>query len=180
MAKMFGYASRKSPGRSRLDYNQSEGMTGPGGYEGKEHVKFKDPGYSEHDIEEPEDEPHMKSRVSRNEEHEMEDDYHMDVPNLTKDTLAKHIKRARMKMDAPDQQDPKRLMGNLVTQIPLRGTEDTSGEEEEGPHDMQDDSLPKEHRKKMIAAIMKKKMKKGGRDPGSPPAHPNDTISSVY
>src|ERR1700733_6262077 len=85
----------------------------PPGYEGKEHVKYKDPGYSSHHIRFPEDEPHMKSHVSQDEEHEMEDNYHHDVPDQTHYTLEQKIKRARMKMDAPDQEDPDPLRGNI-------------------------------------------------------------------
>ena len=120
---------------------------GPPGYEGKEHVRYKDPGFTRHEIDFPEDEPHMKSHVSKNEMHEMEDDYHMNVPDQTYDSLQKNIKRARMKMDAPDQEDPDELRGNQVSNIG-QGEEDTSGEEEMGPNSMQKGS--KEHRKKMI------------------------------
>lgn len=129
----------------------------PPGYEGKEHVKYREPGYSKHDIRYPEDEPHMKSNVDNNEEHEMEDNYHMEVPDQTHYELEKKIKRARMKMDAPNQQDPKPILGNPVHNVPYRGEEDTSGEEEMGPNDMQ---MPKEHRKKMIAAVARRKMNK--------------------
>lgn len=130
---------------------------GPANYEGKEHVKYRAPGYSSHDIRFPEDEPHMKSHIDSNEEHEMEDNYHMDVPDQTHYELEKKIKRARMKMDAPDQEDPKPILGNPVHNVPYRGEEDTTGEEEMGPNDMQ---MPKEHRKKMIAAVTKRKMNK--------------------
>ena len=132
----------------------------PPGYEGKEHVKYKDPGYSSHEIRFPQDEPHMKSHVSRDETHEMEDNYHERVPNQTQYELESKIKRARMKMDAPDQEDPDELRGNLVTNVG-QGEEDTSGEEEMGPNDMQSGSkMPKEHRKKMIVAVARRKMKK--------------------
>lgn len=128
----------------------------PAGYEGKEHVKYRDPGHTRHNIRFPEDEPHMKSNNDSNEAHEMEDNYHMGVPNQTKYDLEKKIKRARMKMDAPDQEDPDELRGNLVSSIG-KGEEDTSGEEEMGPNNMQ---MPKEKRKKMIAAVTKRKMNK--------------------
>lgn len=133
----------------------------PPGYEGKEHVKYRDPGHSPHHIRYPEDEPHMKSHVSSDEEHEMEDNYHMDVPDQTNYDLAAKIKRARMKMDSPDYDAPKRLRGNLVEKTGERGMEAMgSGEEDMGPNDMQSNSMPKEHRKKMIVAVMKRKMKK--------------------
>ncbi len=132
---------------------------GPQGYEGKEHVKYKDPGYSSHDIRIPEDEPHMKSRVSRNETHEMEDNFHHKIPDQTHYTLEDKLKRARMKMDAPDQEDTKPLRGNIVHNVGYKGEEDTSGEEEMGPNDMQS-GMSKEHRKKMIVAVTKRKMKK--------------------
>lgn len=130
----------------------------PAGYEGKEHVKYKDPGYSSHHIRYPEDEPHMKSHVSRDEEHEMEDNYHKEVPDQTHYSLESKLKRARMKMDAPDQEEPDRLRANMVHNVGYEGVEDTSGEEEEGPNHMQSEG--KEHRKKMIVAVMKRKMKK--------------------
>jgi hypothetical protein len=98
----------------------------------------------------------MKSHNDSNEAHEMEDNFHMSVPNQTKYDLEKKIKRARMKMDAPDQEDPDELRGNLVSSIG-KGEEDTSGEEQMGPNNMQ---MPKEHRKKMIAAVTKRKMNK--------------------
>ena len=132
----------------------------PANYEGKEHVKYKDPGYSSHEINFPDDEPHMKSHVSRNEEHEMEDNFHMDVPDQTEDTLPSKLKRAHMLMDSPEQEDPKPLRGNLVNDVGFEGEEDTSGEEEMGPNKMQS----KEGRKKMIVAVMKRKMKKSRMD----------------
>lgn len=148
------------------DFNQAKGESsgkekgGPKGYEGKEHVKYKDPGYSSHHIRYPEDEPHMRSHADKNEMHEMEDNYHHDVPNQTKYELEAKIKRARMKMDAPDQEEPDRLRGNMVHNVGYEGDEDTTGEEEEGPNYMQS-SMPKEHRKKMIVAVTRRKMKKG-------------------
>lgn len=133
---------------------------GPAGYEGKEHVKYKDPGYSSHNIRFPEDEPHMKSSVGKEEMHEMEDNYHHSVPDQTEYSLEAKLKRARMKMDAPDQEDPDRLRGNMVHNVGYEGDEDTSGEEEMGPNEMQS-GMPKEHRKKMIVAVTRRKMKKG-------------------
>lgn len=170
--KMFGHRLKKKPadlGRDPgrpynmgdMDMSQGKAKDNPPGYEGKEHVKYKNPGYSRHDIRYPEDEPHMRSRVSKEESHEMEDNYHMDVPDQTAKSLPSKIKRAHMLMDAPDQQDPKPLRGNIVHNVGYEGEEDTSGEEEMGPNDMQDD-VPKEHRKKMIVAVMKRKMKKQG------------------
>lgn len=133
---------------------------GPKGYEGKEHVKYKDPGHTRHEIRIPEDEPHMKSRVGKNEMHEMEDNFHMGVPDQTEDTLPAKIKRAHMLMDAPNQEDVKPLRGNITHNVPYKGEEDSTGVEEEGPHDMQSNSMPKEGRKKMVMAVMKRKMKK--------------------
>src|SRR5574338_141907 len=68
----------------------------PPKYEGREHVKYKNPGFSKHEIRIPEDEPKMKSRASKEEMHEMEDNYHMDVPDQTPKNLEKNIKRAFM------------------------------------------------------------------------------------
>lgn len=133
---------------------------GPAGYEGKEHVKYKEPGYSSHHIRFPEDEPHMKSHVGKNEMHEMEDNFHKSVPDQTHYSLEAKLKRARMKMDAPDQEDPDPILGNPVHNVGYEGEEDTSGEEEMGPNEMQS-GMPKEHRKKMIVAVTKRKMKKG-------------------
>jgi hypothetical protein len=134
---------------------------GPKGYEGKEHVKYRDPGYSSHNIRYPEDEPHMKSHASKEEMHEMEDNYHHDVPDQTRYELEAKIRRARMKMDAPDQEEPDRLRGNMVHNVDYEGDEDTTGEEEEGPNYMQSSGMPKEHRKKMMIAVTRRKMKKG-------------------
>jgi hypothetical protein len=172
--KMFGHrVKRKHPesrdpglppnyDRSRSDDDYTEKVKdSPPNYEGKEHVKYKNPGYSKHDIRYPQDEPHMKSHVSKNEEHEMEDNYHMDVPDQTEHTLEKNLKRAHMLMDAPNQEDPKPLRGNIVHNVGYDGEEDTSGEEEMGPNEMQ---MPKESRKKMIVAVMKRKMKKKHED----------------
>ncbi len=139
-------------------FPEGKSKDNPKGYEGKEHVKYKDPGHTRHNIRFPEDEPHMKSHVDKNEMHEMEDNYHMEVPDQTHYELEKKIKRARMKMDAPDQEDPDRLRGNMVHNVGYEGDKDTSGEEEMGPNDMQSDS--KEKRKKMIVAVTRRKMKK--------------------
>jgi hypothetical protein len=170
--KMFGHRLKKKPadtGRDPgrpynmgdMDMSQGKAKDNPPGYEGKEHVKYKNPGFSRHNIRIPEDEPHMKSRVSKEESHEMEDNYHMGVPDQTEKTLEKRLKRAHMLMDAPNQQDPKPLRGNIVHDVGYDGEEDTSGEEEMGPNDMQeqDGPMPKEDRKKMIVAVMKRKMK---------------------
>lgn len=167
--KMFGHRlKKKSSDSARVPgepYNNMDSPSGkaednPPGYEGKEHVKYRNPGYSKHDIRYPQDEPHMKSRVSKNEMHEMEDNFHMGVPDQTEDTLPAKIKRARMKMDDPDQEDPDPLRGNIVHNVGYEGEEDTSGEEEMGPNDMQSSSMPKEKRKKMIVAVTRRKMKK--------------------
>lgn len=175
--KMFGHRMKKrspevsrDPGlppnynAGRRDDDEGEAQDNPPDYEGREHMKYRNPGFSKHDIRYPKDEPHMKSHVSREEEHEAEDDYHMGIPDQTDRTLPAHIKRAHMLMDAPNQQDPKPLRGNIVHNVPYAGEEDETGEEEMGPHDMQSDehSMPKEHRKKMIAAVVKRKMKKQG------------------
>jgi hypothetical protein len=150
------YTYVKGKDTSKMGGPQGKARDNPEGYEGKEHVKYKDPGYSSHHIRYPEDEPHMKSHVNRDETHEMEDNFHHEVPDQTEYSLEDKIKRARMKMDAPDQEDPDELRGNLVSSIG-QGEKDTSGEEEMGPNDMQE----KETRKKMIAAVVKRKMKKG-------------------
>ena len=152
----YGYVKGKDSNEKGESFGRSKG--GPAGYEGKEHVKYKDPGYSPHNIRYPQDEPHMKSHVGKEEMHEMEDNYHHSVPDQTEYSLEAKIKRARMKMDAPDQEDPDELQGNLVRNV-KEGIEDTSGEEEMGPNSMQS-GVSKEHRKKMIAAVTKRKMKK--------------------
>lgn len=164
--ELFGHRLKKRaytgkvPGKPYNNMGSSYGDTedNPPGYEGKEHVKYKNPGYTRHNIRYPDDEPHMKSDVDRDEMHEAEDDYHMGVPDQTEYDLPKKIKRARMKMDAPDQEDPDSLRGNIVHNVPYNGELDTTGEEEMGPNMMQSDS--KERRKKMIAAITKRKMSK--------------------
>ena len=150
------YSYVKSKDVRESGFPEGRSKDGPAGYEGKEHVKYKDPGHTRHHIRFPEDEPHMKSHNDSNEAHEMEDNFHMAVPNQTKYDLEKKIKRARMKMDAPDQEDPDDLRGNMVHNVGYKGDEDTSGEEEMGPNDMQS----KEGRKKMIVAVMRRKMKK--------------------
>ncbi len=155
----YGYVKGKDFKKDRgSSFGKDKG--GPSGYEGKEHVKYKDPGYSRHNIRIPEDEPHMKSNVGKEEMHEMEDNFHKEVPDQTHYTLEQKLKRARMKMDAPDQEDPDPLRGNIVHNVGYEGEEDTSGEEEMGPNDMQS-GMPKEQRKKMIVAVTKRKMKKG-------------------
>lgn len=168
-SKMFGHRLKKrssdssrTPGEpyNNMDSASGKSQDNPPGYEGKEHVKYKNPGFSKHDIRYPQDEPHMKSRVGKEEMHEMEDNYHMGVPDQTEDTLPAKIKRARMKMDAPDQEDPDPLRGNIVHNVGYEGEEDTSGEEEMGPNDMQSSGMPKEKRKKMIVAVTRRKMKK--------------------
>ena len=155
----YEYVRQKDTSEKTRGNSSGKEKGGPKGYEGKEHVKYKDPGYSSHHIRFPEDEPHMRSHVGKEEMHEMEDNYHKEVPNQTKYELENKIKRARMKMDAPDQEEPDRLRGNMVHNVGYEGDEDTSGEEEEGPNYMQS-SMPKEGRKKMIVAIARRKMKK--------------------
>jgi hypothetical protein len=155
----YGYVKNKDFPQKEKGTSFGRSKEGPPGYEGKEHVKYKDPGYSSHEIRFPEDEPHMKSSVGRNEMHEMEDNYHKGVPDQTNYSLEAKLKRARMKMDAPDQEDPDPLRGNIVHNVGYEGEEDTSGEEEMGPNEMQL-GMPKEKRKKMIVAITKRKMKR--------------------
>ncbi len=132
------------------------------GYEGREHVKYKDPGYAIHKVRIPEDEPHMKSHASEEEAHEMEDNYHMDTPDQTPKNLEKNIKRAHMYADEPFK--PPKIAGDLVT-MTGKYIEDDDGMEDMGPEMYQkdeDDSSRegKEKRKKVIAAVIKKKMKK--------------------
>lgn len=171
MSKMFGRRLVKKSSEGRVPGQPPNGMKepaegkvkgGPSSYEGKEHMKYKNPGFTSHKIRYPEDEPHMKSRVSKEEMHEMEDNYHMDTPDQTENTLASKIKRARMNMDAPDQEDPKPLLGNLVRNVGAKGLEDEDGEEDEGPNMMQG-SGSKESRKKMIVAVTRRKMKKNSK-----------------
>ena len=149
--KLFGHRKKGHAPKER----EETAKDNPSKYEGSEHIKYKNPGYSEHDIRYPKDEPKMKSRVSKSEMHEMEDNFHKEVPNQTKDTLPAKIPRARMKMDAPDHDEPDELQGNMVRETEKKGVKDTSGEEQTGPNDMQ-----KESRKKMIVAVMKRKMRK--------------------
>lgn len=146
------------PRREKIEKEED----GPAGYEGKEHVKYKNPGFSKHNIRIPQDEPKMKSRVKKEEMHEMEDNYHMDVPNQTPKTLEKTIKRAYMKMDDPEHQKPQPLHGNLTTKVSERGMKDEDGWEDYGPEDMQSDSSSKSksHRKKLAVAVIKRKMSK--------------------
>ena len=162
--KMFGRSVKSRGNKPQMMHEKVK--DNPKGYEGKEHVKYRDPGYSRHEIRIPEDTPHMKSHVSQDEEHEMEDNYHMGVPDQTDYDLPKKIKSAHMLMDAPNQQDPKPLRGNIVHNVPFKGEEDTDGKEEMGPRDMQMgdgsplNSLSKDKRKKMAVGIMRRKMKR--------------------
>lgn len=167
---MFGHMKSKKSSGARVpgepygdndDESMGKAKDAPPNYEGTEHVKYKNPGFSKHKIRFPEDEPHMKSHVNSDEEHEMEDNFHMKVPDQTEDTLERKLKRARMKMDAPDQEDPDELRGNMVHNVG-NGVEDTSGEEEEGPNEMQS-AGNKEHRKKMVVAVAKRRMAKKGK-----------------
>lgn len=160
--KSYKYVKSKDAYGTTKGSSEGRVKGGPAGYEGNEHVKYKDPGYTRHSIRFPEDEPHMKSHVGKEEMHEMEDNFHMDVPDQTKYALESKIKRARMKMDAPDQEDPKPLRGNLVETVGEKGIEDTTGDELMGPNYMQSSGGDKEKRKKMIAAVAKRKMKKRG------------------
>lgn len=167
---MFGHRIKKTADFGRVpgqpfnqgNFNYGHEEDGPPNYEGKEHIRYKNPGFTRHHIRNPEEQPHAKHNVGKEEMHEMEDNYHMETPDQTQYTLEKKIKRARMKMDAPDQQDPDDLRGNIVHNTPYKGEVDTTGEEEEGPNEMQSDRMPKEHRKKMIVAVMRNKMRKKG------------------
>lgn len=130
------------------------------GYEGKEHVKYKDPGYAKHKVRIPEDEPKMKSYVSVEEGHEMEDNYHMDTPDQTPKNLEKNIKRAHMIADEPFK--PPKITGDLVTKTG-KAIEDDDGMEEMGPETYQKDEGDgegKAKRKRVVAAFIKRKMKK--------------------
>lgn len=136
---------------------------GPSNYEGKEHVKYKNPGFTREKINLPEQEPKMKSHVGKEEMHEMEDNYHMAVPDQTDYDLPKKIKRAFMKMDQEPHEVSKPLHGNLVTEISKKGWEDSSGEERYGPEEEQEDSgesSSKSNRKKVAVAVIKRKMGK--------------------
>jgi hypothetical protein len=42
-------------------FPEGRSKNGPANYEGKEHVKYRNPGHTRHDIRFPQDEPHMKS-----------------------------------------------------------------------------------------------------------------------
>lgn len=165
--KMFGGRLKKTssgertPGRPYSGNGDASGKEkdNPPGYEGKEHVKYKDPGYTRHEIKFPDDEPHMKSHVGKEEMHEMEDNYHMDTPDQTPKALEAKIKRAKMKMDDPEMQKPARIKGIPVRNVSDEGELDTTGEEQMGPNYAQE-SGSKERRKKMVVAIAKRKMNK--------------------
>lgn len=155
----YDYVKSKDFPQKTESSHMGRNRDAPPNYEGREHIRYKDPGYSSHHIKFPEDEPHMKSHVHRDEEHEMEDNYHHAVPDQTHYALKEKLERARMRMDAPDQEDPDPLRGNIVHNVRYGGEEDMSGEEEMGPNHMQE-GMPKEHRKKMIVAVTKRKMNK--------------------
>jgi hypothetical protein len=155
----FKYVKGKDSFQHEKGIMQEKAKAVAPGYEGKEHVKYRDPGHTRHNIRIPEDEPHMKSHVTQDESHEMEDNFHMGVPDQTDYDLPAKIKRARMKMDAPDQEDPDYLRGDITHPVGYEGEDDTSGEEKMGPNDMQMNSS-KQGRKKMIVSVMKRKMKK--------------------
>lgn len=166
--ELFGHRSKKRsdsgplPGKPAMNVDNPEGRAkdNPKGYEGKEHVKYKNPGFSSHKANLPKDEPHMKSKAGKEEMHEVEDNFHMDVPKQTKHGIPAHIKRTRMMMDMPDHDDVDPLHGNLVQKVGSKGIEDDSGHDEVGPNEMQK-KADKESRKKMIVAVTKRKMKKG-------------------
>lgn len=152
MRKMFGHYKRRR--ERREEDGRVEGN--PPGYEGKEHVKYRDPGHSPHHIKYPEDEPHMKSYIDREETHEMEDNFHMGVPDQTERELPAKIKRARMKMDMPNYNDPKPIPGNPVHNV-NRGEIYDDGIEEMGPN-YEQEPMSKEHRKKMVIAVARRRM----------------------
>lgn len=158
----YKYAKSKDAFGAHKGAASGRAKGGPEGYEGKEHVKYKDPGHTRGDIRYPDDEPHQKSNVSKEEMHEMEDNYHMAIPDQTKYTLEEKIKRAKMKMDDPDYLKPKPLRGTLVETSGKKGVFDGDGKEEMGPNYMQQD-MSKERRKKMVVGIAKSKMKKSSK-----------------
>lgn len=145
------------------------------GYEGKEHVKYQDNEKSRHFIKYPQDEPHMKSRVSKEESHQAEDNYHMPV-KITEQKLPAKIPRARMEMEMEDRRSGGKLKryGNLVS-MNGKGIEDeNTGTEKMGPMNYQSDDESKASerkdeadfkgiRKKVIAGVLKKKMKYGNK-----------------
>lgn len=136
----------------------------PPGYEGKEHVKYKNPGFTREKVNLPDEEPKMKSHVSKEEMHEMEDNFHMDVPDQTDYTLPKKIKRAFMKMDQEPHEKSQPMHGNLVTRVSEKGLQDSSGEERYGPEEEQEDynnrPSSKTNRKKIAIAVIRRKMGK--------------------
>lgn len=158
---MFFKSMHKKKSAHRRDEMERD-KDGPAGYEGKEHVKYKDPGYTREKIKFPEDEPHMKSHVGKEEMHEMEDNYHMDVPDQTYDTLPKKIPRASMIMDEP--MEPKPLIGNLVETSGKKGLKDEDGEENYGPNENQENDVKgqtfssKDQRKKLAVSMIKRRM----------------------
>lgn len=159
--RMTGDPSNMDVGPKKMKMEKAE--DNPPGYEGKEHVKYRDPGYTRETVKLPEEEPRMKSRVSKEEMHEMEDNYHMDVPDQTDYTLPKKIKRAFMKMDQEPHEVPKPLHGNLVTKTSEKGYQDTMGEERYGPEEEQEDygaPRSKSRRKKIAIAVIRRKMGK--------------------
>lgn len=166
------FKNRYKKVRKEPEYEMPESKGEPKkGYEGKEHVKYHDNEKSRHFIRYPQDEPHMKSRVSKEEMHEAEDDYHMPT-HITEMKLPKRIPRARMEMEMEDRRSGGKLKryGNLVSETG-KGIEDgNTGIENMGPMEYQRDDEDKESerkdeedfrgiRKKVIAGVLKKKMK---------------------
>jgi len=129
-------------------------------YEGKEHMmsyKQMDPEKSKHTVRIPEDEPHMKSRITKQEAHQEEDDYHFKTPH----------RKEKLPANLPDKHgrdgeiSPMKRVGNLVTTTnkPMVD-EHESGYEDEEEEASKPRALPKEHRKGMIIAVLQRKLKK--------------------
>ena len=155
--KLFGHIKKKSSSYNRNKIEEKS-KDNPPNKEGKEPVKYKNPGFSKHEIDIPDDEPSMRSKLKKGETFRPEDNFHMDVPDQTPKSLPSKVKKAMMKMSAEDQEDPKPMYANPVRTIPKQGVEDEDGEENEE----EDKSYrkPKEDRKKMIVAVLSRKMKK--------------------
>ena len=129
------------------------------GYEGKEHVKYREPGMTRHEIKFPQDEPHMKGKVSKEESHEMEDNFHMKTNISKPGHLPKKIKRAHMAIEDFESYDPSMRYGNLVSKDGKGVSVGSSGKEQLGPkmHQMDDESKESERKDEATTKDIRKK-----------------------
>ena len=129
-------------------------------FEGREHIKSyeeMDPEKSKHDVRYPQDEPHMKSRISKQEAHEEEDDYHFKNPHRV-EKLPKNLPDNHGR---DDEVETRKRVGNLMTKsnLPIID-EHESGFPDEEEEEEKPRAMPKEHRKGMIIAVLQRKLKK--------------------